>query len=361
MDIRTKLALALVSMSLLSMFVLGWFAYETSSDLLRQVSERQLDALAESKQRDLERVIQGWRDRVELIRSRTRLRQLMARKAKAADANVEDEIRRIVRDAVASVQGVDRVTLYDPRGDLVITVGSNGIAPRLDARVFEESDSVHYAGTEPQDDGRVLVRFQAAMTLGDRVIGAIETIIEAEDLRSVTQNYTGLGETGESIVVMRHENEATARVLTPLRHAADLHRIDLAAAPYLAAALAGDETVFRSGVRDYRGSDVWCATRSLPSVNWGLVVKIDSAEESRRADWLWAQLFELGLALGAVAILGGTLLGFRLGKPLRDLKELVERIRSGERNLRADASASDEVGFLADALNDLLDEQELRR
>ncbi len=63
MDIRTKLALALVAISLVSMLVLGSFAYQTTAELLRQVSERQLDALAESKQRDLEKVIEGWRDR----------------------------------------------------------------------------------------------------------------------------------------------------------------------------------------------------------------------------------------------------------------------------------------------------------
>ena len=65
MDIRTKLALALVSVSLLSMLIVGSFAYQTAAERLRQVSERQLDALAESKWSDLNKVLEGWRDRVE--------------------------------------------------------------------------------------------------------------------------------------------------------------------------------------------------------------------------------------------------------------------------------------------------------
>ena len=68
MDIRTKLALALVSVSLLSMLFVGSFAYQTAAERLRQVSERQLDALAESKRSDLNKVLEGWRDRVELVR-----------------------------------------------------------------------------------------------------------------------------------------------------------------------------------------------------------------------------------------------------------------------------------------------------
>jgi methyl-accepting chemotaxis protein len=153
------------------------------------------------------------------------------------------------------------------------------------------------------------------------------------------------------------DSEGSALVLTPLRHDRQLRRIGLAASAHLRAALDGEKAVFPSGVLDYRGADVWSATRTLPDVGWGLVVKIDSAEESLRAVWLRDQMVDLGLALGAIAILGGTLLGFHLGRPLRDLKEVVERIRAGERDLRADATARDEVGFLASALNDLLDDK----
>lgn len=359
MDIRTKLALALVSIALLSMLVIGTFAYQTASELLRQVSERQLDALAESKQRDLEKVIQGWHDRVELIRSRTRLRTLLTRSAQDADESILIEIRRILSDAVDSVKSVDRITLFDAAGNLITSVGSSEVGSELDRSVFEKPDSVLYGGTVVLDSDRVVVRFQAALRLADATIGAVETIFDAEDLLTVTHNYTGLGESGESMVVMS-DDEGRALVLAPLRHDRRLRHLPLESSPYLAAALGGEERVFDSGVQDYRGADVWCATRTLPNVGWGLVVKMDSAEETARADWLRDQMVDLGLAFGAVAILGGTLLGFRLGRPLRDLKEVVERIRGGERALRADTTGQDEVGFLAEALNDLLDEHQLK-
>jgi len=47
------------------MLFVGSFAYQTAAERLRQVSERQLDALAESKRSDLNKVLEGWRDRVE--------------------------------------------------------------------------------------------------------------------------------------------------------------------------------------------------------------------------------------------------------------------------------------------------------
>lgn len=360
MDIRTKLALALVSMSLISMLVLGTFAYQTAAELLWQVSERQLDALAESKQHDLEKVIQGWRDRVELIRSRTRLRELLARTASEDDPKIRAEMHRIVTDAVGSIQNVDRVTIFDVQGEPLVTVGSTNVDVQLKSIAVESPDAVHYGGTVILGRDRVFVRFHAAMQRGEKVIGAVETIFEAEDLLTVAHDYAGLGESGETLIVMRPAGipSGPALVLTTLRHDPDLRELGLDEAPYLIAALDGDDEVFRSGIRDYRGADIWCATRTLPNVDWGLVVKIDSAEEARRLDLFRSQMVDLGLALGAVGILAGTFLGFRLGRPLLDLKDMVGRIRAGERHLRADANSSDEIGFLAEALNDLFDEHQ---
>ena len=77
MDIRTKLALSLVFVSLLSMGLLGSFAYQTSSSLLQEISLRQLDALAESKARDLLKVNEGWKNQVRLIHEGSGLSALM--------------------------------------------------------------------------------------------------------------------------------------------------------------------------------------------------------------------------------------------------------------------------------------------
>ncbi len=59
MDIRTRLSLVLVAVSLISMMLLGTFAYITSAGMLQEISLRQLDALAESKKRDLTKVYES--------------------------------------------------------------------------------------------------------------------------------------------------------------------------------------------------------------------------------------------------------------------------------------------------------------
>ena len=57
MDIRTKLVFALVAVSLGSMLALGAFSHAASRALLQRMALRELEAVAETKKQDLERVI----------------------------------------------------------------------------------------------------------------------------------------------------------------------------------------------------------------------------------------------------------------------------------------------------------------
>lgn len=351
MDIRTKLALALVSVSLLSMFLLGTFAYQVSSDLLQEISERQLDALAESKKQDLQQVIESWRTHVRLIRSRTQLRILLREFQQNGDPSGLSEMRRIAEDAQASTEHVQRITLFGRGGNEVVSAGSAPPSPV--ATLTTEQTDVWYSGFYLGEDGRPKIVFNSSVSLDDEVIGSIEVIIGVTTLENVAGNYRGLGETGETLIFGQKPNRSL-ELLHTLRHT-DVEESWDNPPEYVRAAVAGQERVFTQDVQDYRGNDVWAATRYLPSVDWGLVVKVDAAEESQRALGLRENLIDLALALGAFAVAGGTLLGIYLARPIRELEQVVRRVRQGESSLRANAELDDEIGLLAEALNEYLD------
>lgn len=353
MDYRTKLAFALVALSLCNMLLLGAFGYETAQNMLRRISERQLDALAESRVDDLDEMLEGWRDQVRLIRSRTQLRLSLERYNETRDPADLERIQRIVRDACAAVEEVKRIALFDGGGHLIASAGESETPP---AHKTPETGSVVYSGLHRRSDGGLEGSLHSGLELDGTVIGSLDVVMDVGEVLGVTADTTGLGETGETILFSL-EPGGRVQVLNDLRHAPARAGPPTEPPPSVTAALAGRGEVFELP-HDYRGAEVWAASRLLPELGWGLVVKIDADEELARFYALRSRIVDVALALAAFAVVVGTLLGFRLARPIRDLSDVVDRVRKGETGLRAEVHGEDEVAVLARALNDWLDDME---
>lgn len=354
MDIRTKLVIVLVAVSLLSMAVLGYFAYRTSADLLKEISARQLEALAQSKAGDVRKLITSWHDRVRLVASRTQLRinlQAISNGAGGQDrARLTAAIRRILDDAHASTPSVAGLAVYDVHKELVATAGTQmGMEASPEVTSNSELLGLTMVGQE------TVARFAAPLLLKGERVGQLLVMLDVDDIEMITSDYTGLGQYGETILATPVDSPEV-RVLHELRHAP---------APggsneLVERAVLGEQGIFMGEHLDYRGAHVWGATRVIEPMGWGLVVQLDRSEELERTVRLRELITDLGLSLSAFAIFGGTLLGMYLARPIRKLAETVEQVRSGNVTLRADVDTEDEVGHLASAFNDFLDQRSAR-
>jgi len=355
MDIRTKLIFAFVSVSLVSMALLGYFSYRTSSELLKDITTRQLEALAESRQDDLENVYKSWLDQIQLIRSRTRMREHLTSYNETGDTAELAPVQRILDDVLDAVQTLKRITVFSPDGEPLVSTGDAEIPPLFRAA---ENNEITIGGTHPLTRGDVLVVLDAPIIVDNKIVAVLEVVRDAVDITVVTSDYTGLGETGETFVVIE-DQEGVIRVLNPLRHDNSIEPrvIEVAeAGADVRGALAGDEQIFTTGLQDYRGISVWSATRHLAHLNWGLVVKVDEQEELSRILEQRDIIFDLALALSAFAVIGAMILSLIITKPIHELVEVVEHIRDGDMNVRVTVRGDDEIAFLADSINDLMDD-----
>lgn len=357
MDIRTKLVLTLVAVALASMLVLGVFAFGASREMLQEQALRQLESVAEGKKDDLERAWEAWRDRARLISSRTQLRLSLRRFRATGDAAERARMVRILEDARSSVRRLLYAAVLDPDGREIAAAGD---LPEGAERSPGPTRTT--PASEPEvtrtADGRLVVTLIEPMRLDGERIGAALVVLDAAELGAIARDYTGLGESGETLLV-RAAADGDAEILTPLRHPSEvpdwyLVSREHSASPALRASR-GESGAF-AGVDDHTGRHVWASTRPLSRPGWGVVVKIDAEEAEQPALALRETLARLALSLAALAIVAGFVLALFISGPIRELASVAARIRAGEENLRADGDREDEIGELARAFNGMTEE-----
>lgn len=364
MDIRTKFIFALVSVALGSMLVLGFSMHASAEKALRESRLERLDGLAESKQDGLDQVFQGWIDRVSLVASRTQLRLSLQEHNRRQSPQTSDRIQRILTDAVEAVDVIKALAVFDADRTLVAFAGqeadTDSIAPSTEGT--RVSDGILYQGLGPGANGEIRAGFIAPLTLDGELLGTLQVKLDAEPLLYLAEDRSGMGTSGETIIVTRDDhgglralhraNPGGPDAWDPIQDGGPRNLAEMA--------MAGVDSVYWQGITDDRGVAVWAAVRDHQDAGLGLVVKVDEDEGRAPLTLFRNRSIRLGLSLGAFAILFGMILGFRFSKPIKELAEVADRIREGALSARAEEEGEDEIALLARTFNDMAEEMEER-
>ncbi|MEM7414461.1 MAG: PAS domain S-box protein [Gemmatimonadota bacterium] len=349
MDIRTKLVFALVSVALASMLALGVVAYGSAESELRDRRLQQLEGVADLKAAAVRTVVAGWEDRMALVADGSELRVSLSEYERTGGAAPVARIDRILRDAVAVSDLFEALSVFDAAGRFV--VGSGGRTPDRSAPL---PDHIAFEGVVFGEDDRTRVVWWAPIVVGGEPLGALRAELIASEIEDLSTNYSGLGTTGETLVVS--EVDGDVRVLHPVRFpppgtAASGWSIDEDVGALRA--LGGDEVRTSGQVTDYRGELVWAATRRVDETGWGVVVKIDESEHVEPIEAVRDNMIQLAITLAAFAIALGTLVGIRFAMPITRLAEAATEIGQGKLDTRTGIDRRDEVGVLAKTLDDM--------
>jgi PAS domain S-box-containing protein len=363
MDIRTKLVFALVLVSLISMSILGVFTVWTVTESFEERLEGQLIGLVAFKQDAVEQVVAGWKDRVGLVASRTQLRRSLEEHNRTGSSDAVSAIERILADAAAASPVFLELLVHDVGGNVVAGVSRDEEERIVDDRLLghdEDLTGVRFNGIAFRGGALPTVGFTAPLVVDDEVIGYLHAILGTSEIEELSDNYSGLGDTGETIVVAV-DADNVLHTLHPLRSPPEgagggtyVIPTDRAAAR----SLLEEEAQVAQRVTDYRGELVHVATSFIPETRWGLVVKVDDAELQLPITRFRQQMTQLAVTLAAFTILFGTFLGFRFAQPIHVLAETAGKIADGQLDARTGLKLEDEVGLLARTFDQMADSLE---
>ncbi len=188
---------------------------------------------------------------------------------------------------------------------------------------------------------------------GAKLLGTLAMQLDMDKFTAVASDTTGMGQTGETVLAQQDGDKIL--FVGPLKHIPDAsfrytNSIHGNAIPVIAA-LFGEHG--KGTGYDYAGNEIVAAWRHLPALEWGMVVKKDSAE-----------VFAPSIALRNYSLIGLTvlllisgsiawLLGRSLIFPIRQLVKATGLVAKGDLSQRATIQGASEFRQLAYAFNSM--------
>ena len=270
-----------------------------------------------------------------------------------------------VDDARSDLKQMLRLLLWDQSSFeelLVIDVEGRVVAATFDGHEGRSATELEYfrqgmKATFVQPVFKSPITEQLTMVIATPIrsaegndLGVLAARLNLSRFFALIGDVTGLGASGETVVGKLIDDKFV--FMAPTRHDAEaaLKRFVEPGAELAMPLQEGARSHAGQGTRrDYRNIEVLAAWQPVPSLGWGLVVKIDNDEAMASVTDARRTMLLISLVVIALAIVASFAAARALVKPLNDLKTAVEKISKGDFAIELQAKSDDEFGELADS------------
>ncbi|WP_016951174.1 ATP-binding protein [Anabaena sp. PCC 7108] len=191
------------------------------------------------------------------------------------------------------------------------------------------------------------------------IIGVVVLQLNNQEFNKVVNDYTGLGNTGETIVgsvvgkqiiftsATRHDPNAAFQRTVKISKK-KLNPLDQAV-----------HGIKGTGITiDYRYQETIAAWRYLPSLNSGLLVKIDTSEAFATLITLRNIVIFLGIITIVLVNFAAFIVAKSISKPVVELTQIVHELAQGNLHKKVPVLTNDEIGQLAQSFNRMTEKLE---
>ena len=378
LPITTKFILWFLFIALVPLAIATKISYESSRNALVGEITNSLVAVADNKANQIETYLQEKERSVATLSYTADIIDAMEQFNEALEkygayspeyVTVDDEYRPFFT-YYQKASDYDNLFLVNNDGDVIFTVkGRRKIMSLYEMALYEnsqlakvfvqaiKSSRVVISGFEYSAEEQNGALFIAAPVLkGPDLIGVLIVQMNNRGVSKLVQDYTSLGETGETILAARIKEDIV--FISPVRFdpkAAFQRKVEAATGVPSEIQMAVEGKKGSGKSIDYRGKEALTVRRYFPSFRWGMVVKMDTAEVIASADRLRAALLKVSLALLAIVVVVAVMIARSMSKPIKQLTEVAGVITKGDFSARAQASTHDEIGTLARSFNEMTD------
>ncbi len=347
LSISQKLIISLILISLLPYALISYVNYSAEEKALEKKILDDLSALAEAKNTHISTVINFRREQVNEIATSNFMQEIGTGNA----SNLNFNLNRVKNEIPVFLE----ISALDPDGRVVASTNQTLINSNFSEKdYFRKAKEKMYLGYLEYYDNSTgyMISSPVFNRNTHEFIGVIAFRIYPRLIYDVTSDYTGLGETGESLLAQKRGDEVV--FLNPLRHNANAAlrlRFPLdsnIAIPAIHAAN-GEKGTIRGP--DYRGKDVFAAYTYNHVIDWGVVTKIDSSEALVPVTDSRNRTIVLGIFYLTVISALAYFISRKFTGPLVRLSNASKKVAKGYLTVRIEPESDDEIGELAISFN----------
>ena len=377
MTIRKKMILMLMVCTTIPMFLVGLLGYYHARTTLESLRMEELKSIADLRVKRIEDFFAEHQKHLSIAQQRPTLIKYTAILAEFSDdfsnpiyKDISDELDRALQ-VYLPVYDFINVILTNSEGRIVYALNRSSAQRQFGSSLAdlwgesfnEDKTRIQYSrifkNTAAAGKFSIFLR-GPIRSLEGQLIGLTTFEIDMDPIYELIQDTTGLGKTGETLIAKKDGEQVL--FLNPLRHDPDAalkRKADLGERKAIAIQEAIKGKNGYGLTVDYRGRKVIAAWRYIPSLDWGMVAKIDLAEAFEPFAMLRDFVLVLVFAVIVLSIFVAFIVSKSLSDPIQTLQQGVEEIGKGNLDHKVATDAKDEIGQLGRAFDQMTEQLKL--
>lgn len=349
MDIKKKLIIVLSIVGVIPAVIVGVTSFIViNSEAVNSTSDK-LVIVENDHFQAIDKILSTKQEAVANLANKHDFQTYHNRYIEKGEASNLNAIRDMINMAKVNSTDIAAIYSYDNQGHIIASTASDATVKNFSIKNdFVDplaSDSVFWVRKDATTNLNML-EVSSAIRAGDQIVGGLVFEYQMDDIEAITDDYLGLGTTGETMILAENTNKDLIS-LNPLR-------ADSAAALKVKQNNLSETKIDYNKVvsaTDYKSHDVRLIARKLTIAGWVVVLKINASEAFSLVNRQYIAVIATVIFAAIMTGIAALYISRQFLAPLLELNQKAHSIILGDFSQRIRATSKDEVGQLANTFN----------